>query len=100
MVEIKWNSINDLPMEKNTIKKIIILSEGRLCDSESLHISTDYWHVFVDEREFKDEFLFDVKEKNDENHYVYGKFISRKVPFNKIKGWMFADNLINLYNGK
>jgi hypothetical protein len=31
---------------------------------------------------------------------AYGKFGEGRVPLNKIKGWMFADDLINLYHGR
>jgi hypothetical protein len=35
-----------------------------------------------------------------ENCFAYGKFGEGKVPMEKIKGWMYADDLIKLYHGK
>ena len=33
-----------------------------------------------------------------ENSFAYGRFSDRKIPFDKINGWMYADDLIGLYN--
>ena len=96
--DLKWNSIDSLPMDKEQYKKVLILSEGRLSGSTSLFISTDYWQVFFDERDFNLDNVFDKKQRLGENCIAYGRFGERKIPLDKIKGWMYANDLINLYH--
>jgi hypothetical protein len=99
MEEIKWYNIEDLPIDKEQNKKVLLLTEGRLSGSTTLHIVTDYWNVFFDNRDF-DLNIFNKKKKLSDNCYSYGKFGEGKIPMNKIKGWMYADDLIGLYDGK
>lgn len=98
--DLKWNSVETLPMNEEQYKKVLLLSEGRLSGSTSLYISTDYWQVFFDERDFDLESVFDKKKRLGEACIAYGRFGERKIPLEKIKGWMYADDLIGLYNGK
>lgn len=95
---MKWNDIESLPMNKEQIKKILILTEGRR--DKSLHVCTNYWHVFFDNRNFEFEDLYDKKVKINDNCYSYGRFGERTIPIEKIKAWMHADELINLYNNE
>ena len=97
--DLKWNSIDSLPMDKEQYKKVLILSEGRLSGSTSLFVSTDYWQVFFDERDMNLDSVFDKKQRLAENCVAYGRFDERKIPLDKIKGWMYANDLINLYHG-
>jgi len=84
-------------MDEEQFKKVLILSEGRLSGSTSLYVSTDYWGVFFDDRDFDLENVYNKKIKLDNGRFSYGRFAEKKIPMEKIKGWMFADNLINLY---
>lgn len=95
---ISWKSVDELPMDNLFYKKVLILSEGRFSGSTSLYVSTDYWQVVFDERDFGEEQFYDKKTKFNDQYYAYGRFGERKIPFDKIKGWMFADDLIKLYN--
>ena len=95
---ISWKSVDELPMGNPFYKKVLILSEGRLSGSTSLYVSTDYWQVFFDKRDFGEEQFYDKKTKFNDQYYAYGRFGERKIPLDKIKGWMFADELIKLYN--
>jgi hypothetical protein len=99
-MELKWNKIGELPMKEEQYKKVLILSEGRLSGSTSLYVSTDYWQVFFDDRDFEKECFYDKKTKLENDIFSYGRFSERKIPMDKIKGWMYADNLIGLYNGQ
>ena len=38
--------------------------------------------------------------KLSNNMFSYGKLMENKVPFEKIKGWMYADDLIELYRNE
>lgn len=98
MKEMKWNDIESLPMDVEQIKKILILSEGR--DDKALNVSTNFWHVFFDIRDFTFDDLYDKKIKMDDGRYAYGRFGDRKMPIDKIKAWMYADELINLYKNE
>ena len=100
MDKLEWKSIDDLPMDKEQYKKVLILSEGRLSGSTSLYVSTDYWGVFFDNRDFDLENVYNKKIKLNDGRFSYGRFGEKKIPMEKIKGWMFADNLIDLYNGQ
>jgi hypothetical protein len=95
---ISWKSVDELPMDNPYYKKVLILSEGRISGRTSLCVSTDYWQVFLDERDFGEEQFYDKKEKLNNQYYAYGRFGERKIPLDKIKGWMFANDLIKLYN--
>lgn len=99
--ELQWNSIEDLPIDEEQMRKVLLLAEGRLSGSTTLHIVTDYWQVFFDKCDFNLD-IFQKKEKVGENLFVYGKLVEGKVPSDKIKGWMYADDLIGLWenNGK
>ena len=92
--------MESLPIEVEQRKKVLLLTEGRLSGSTTLHIVTDYWQVFFDDRDFELSNVFDKKKRLSEKCISYGRFDERKIPFSKIKGWMYADDLINLYNGK
>lgn len=98
--DLKWKDINSLPIDEEQMRKVLLLTEGRLSGSTTLHVVTDYWQVFFDDRDFKLEQVFDKKKKLSENCIAYGRFGERRVPLNKIKGWMYADDLIDLYDGK
>jgi hypothetical protein len=98
--DLKWNKIEDLPIEEEQMRKVLLLTEGRLSGSTTMHIVTDYWQVFFDDRDLELNNVFDKIKRLSENCVSYGRFGERKVPFNKIKGWMYADDLINLYNGR
>ena len=100
MNDLKWNSVESLPIEEEQNKKVLLLTEGRLSGSTTMHIVTDYWHVFFDDRDLELNNVFDKIKRLSENCVSYGRFGERKVPFNKIKGWMYADDLINLYDGR
>ncbi len=100
MDKLEWKSIDDLPMDEEQYKKVLILSEGRLSGSTSLCVSTDYWGVFFDDRDFEKESFYDKKTKLENGIFSYGRFSERKIPLDKIKGWMYADNLIGLYYGQ
>lgn len=94
--ELKWNSLEDLPIDEEQMRKVLLLTEGRLSGSTTLHVITDYWQVFFDNTDFNLN-IFQKKKKLSENCFSYGKFGEGKVPMEKIKGWMYADDLINLY---
>lgn len=98
--DLKWNSVETLPMNEEQYKKVLLLSEGRLSGSTSLYVSTDYWQVFFDERDIDLSSVFDKKKRLGENCIAYGRFGERKIPLDKIKGWMYANDLIALYDGK
>ena len=98
--DLQWNKIEDLPIEEEQNKKVLLLTEGRLSGSTTMHIVTDYWQVFFDDRELQLNNVFDKIKRLSENCVSYGRFGERKIPFDKIKGWMYADDLINLYNGR
>ena len=98
--DLKWNDVEALPTKEEQMRKVLLLTEGRLSGSTTMHIVTDYWQVFFDDRDLELNNVFDKKEKLSENCIAYGRFGERKVPLNKIKGWMYADDLINLYNGR
>ena len=100
MEELKWKNIEELPMEEEQYRKVLLLSEGRLSGSTSLYVSTDYWHVFLDDRDFDLETVFDKKTKLSDGKISYGRFGERKIPLSKIKGWMYAEDLIGLYDGE
>lgn len=97
MEKIKWNSIEELPIDEEQNRKVLLLTEGRLSGSTTLHVITDYWQVFFDRKDF-DLNIFNKKKKLSENCYAYGRMLEGKVPIEKVKGWMYADNLIELYN--
>ena len=97
--ELNWKSTEELPIEEEQMRKVLLLTEGRLSGSTTLHVVTDYWHVFFDNRDF-DLNIFNKRKKLSENCFSYGRLSDGKVPFEKIKGWMYADDLINLYNGR
>lgn len=94
---LKWKNIDELPMDEPLYRKVLLLSEGRLSGSTSLYVSTDYWHVFIDDRDFDLNAVFD-KRKTIGDKYSYGRFGERRIPLDKIKGWMYADDLIDLYD--
>ena len=96
MEKLKWNDISELPIDEEQNKKVLLLTEGRLSGSTTLHVVTDYWHVFFDDRDF-DLNIFNKRKKLSDKCYSYGKFGEGKVPMDKIKGWMYADDLIDLY---
>ena len=98
-MDLKWKNIDELPMNEEMNKKVLLLSEGRISGSTTLHVVTDYWNVFFDKRDF-DMNAIDKKERMENNLFSYGRFGDRKIPIFKIKGWMFADDLIELYYGK
>jgi hypothetical protein len=95
---LKWKKTEELPMDEAQNKKLLLLSEGRISGSTTMHVSTDYWHVFFDDKEFNLN-IYDKKKKHSPNCFSYGRFGDRKIPLDKIKGWMYADDLINLYDG-
>jgi hypothetical protein len=100
-MELRWKNVNELPMDEQSIRKVLLLTNGKRNDSDTLHIVTNYWHVFLDEKDLNIKDLnIDKKETTSDGNYVYGRFESRQVPFNKVKAWMFVDDLINLYYGK
>ena len=98
MKDLKWRKVEDLPIEEEQYRKVLILSEGRLSGSTSLFISTDYWNVFFDDININLN-IFNKRKKISDNCFSYGKFEEGKIPFDKIKGWMYADELIGLYHG-
>ena len=93
---LEWKKVEDLPIDEEQMRKVLLLTEGRLSGSTTLHVVTDYWQVFFDKLDF-DLNIFEKRKKVSENLFAYGKFGEHKVPMNKIKGWMYADDLINLY---
>lgn len=97
-MEIKWHKLDELPMDEPSCKKMLILSSGKKDDDKFLYVNIDYWHVFFDNREFTDEIRFNKKKFIDMETTSYGSFIEGNIPFDKIKGWMYADDLIQLYN--
>ena len=99
-MDLKWNTVDELPMGEEQMRKVLILSEGRLSGSTSLYVSTDYWGVFFDDRDFDMKNVYDKKIKLSNGKISYGRFGERKIPLEKIKGWMYADDLIDLYNGR
>ena len=48
-IDLQWNKIEDLPIEEEQMRKVLLLTEGRLSGSTTLHIVTDYWQVFFDD---------------------------------------------------
>ena len=97
--DLKWKSVEDLPIDEEQMRKVLLLTEGRLSGSTTLHVVTDYWQVFFDNTDFNLD-IFQKRKKMGDNCFAYGKFGEGRVPLNKIKGWMFADDLINLYHGR
>ena len=55
--ELKWNDADSLPIEEEQYRKVLLLTEGKLSGSTTLHIITDYWQVIHDNRE-RSECLF------------------------------------------
>ena len=98
-MDLKWKKVDELPMDNPFYKKLLLLTEGRLSGSTSLYVCTDYWHVFLDDRDFNLT-AYDKKKVLGENSFAYGRFGERKIPLEKIKGWMYADDLIDLYDGE
>lgn len=90
----KWKTVDELPMDKEMKEKLLILSESRISGNTSLHVSTDYWEVFFDKKDFNLN-VYDKKKKHSDTLFSYGRFGDRKVPLGKIKGWMYADKVIN-----
>ena len=93
-METEWKSIEELPMDESMNRKVLILSESTISGNTSLHITTDYWNVFFDDRNV-DWNIFDKKKKHSDNKYAYGRFGERKIPLGKIRGWTYADGIIN-----
>lgn len=92
----KWKTVDELPMDREMNEKILILSESTISGNTSLHISTEYWNVFFDNRDVNWN-IFDKKKKHSNNMYSYGRLGDRKIPLDKIRGWAYADKLINEY---
>lgn len=90
--KIKWRKLDELPMNKQMCKKVLLLVEGRFSGSDSLHVVTDYWHVCFDKKYFNWD-LFYKKEKIGDK-FSYGKMEEKKVPMDKVVGWMFAEEII------
>lgn len=95
----KWKSVDELPMDREMNEKILILSESTISGNTSLHVTTEYWNVFFDDRNV-DWNIFDKKKKIDDNRYSYGRLSDRKIPMDKIRGWAYADKLIRDYGDK
>ena len=90
--KIKWRKLVELPMDKQMCKKVLLLVEGRFSGKDSLHVVTDYWHVCFDKKYFNWD-LFYKKEKIGDK-FSYGKMEEKKVPMDKVVGWMFAEEII------
>lgn len=99
-MELKWKKLEELPIDTPIYRKVLLLYEGRLDGSATLCVGTNYWHVFLDNRDFNYEPMFDKKKRLENSLFAFGRFSERKIPRDKIKGWMFADDLIDLYDGK
>ena len=97
--DLKWKDTKELPIEEEQMKKVLLLTEGKLSGSTTLHVVTDYWQVFFDKRDLNLN-IFNNKKKLSNNMFSYGKLMENKVPFEKIKGWMYADDLIELYRNE
>jgi len=97
-MEIKWKSVEELPMEEPLHKKILILAEGKSDEEDKLEVYSDYWCVFLNGNDVK--FYTYKKKKLGDKMFSYGylRELRKKIPFEKIKGWMFTDELIKLYN--
>lgn len=92
---IRWKKLDELPMDKPMIKKVLLLTEGRFNKSHQLHVVTDYWHVCHDKMDC-DWKLFSKKERVGDL-FAYGKMEEGKVPMSKVVAWMWADSLISIY---
>ena len=92
----KWKSVDELPMDREMNEKILILSESTISGNTSLHVTTEYWNVFFDDRNVNWD-IFDKKKKHGENRYSYGRLGDRKILLDKIIGWAYADKMINEY---
>ena len=93
---IKWHDVSELPLNKELYKKAILLLEGRL-QANKLYVLTDYWKVFIKDQDLDLVENVDMKKKLDDGTYAYGSF-SRGILFSKVKGWMWEDELVDLYN--
>lgn len=99
-MDLEWKDTSELPMNEQMYKKILLLAKGRYNEEPlNYHIVTDYWDVFLSEKEL-DPSVYNKKKDTSNGMILYGRLGERKVPFNKIKAWMFADELISLYDGK
>lgn len=92
---VKWHKVNELPMDKPMIKKVLLLTEGRFNKSKQLHVITDYWHVCHDKMDCDWKIFY--KKSKVGNMFAYGKMEEGKVPMDKVVAWMWADNLIDIY---
>lgn len=98
-MDCKWKDVEDLPMDREMNEKVLILSESTISGNTSLHVTTEYWNVFFDDRDVSWD-IFDKKKKHADGRYAYGRLGDRKIPLEKIKGWAFADKMICNYGGK
>lgn len=89
---IRWRKPNELPIDKQMCKKVLLLVEGKFSGKDSLHVVTDYWHVCQDDRFFDWDLFY--KKGRIGNKYSYGKMEEKKVPMDKVVGWMFAEEII------
>lgn len=96
MEHIEWKDVSELPMDGEMNEKILIMHESTISGNTSLHITTDYWNVFFDDRDVNWD-IFDKKKKHSNEKYSYGRLGDRKIPLSKIKGWTYADKLIEYY---
>ena len=80
--KIKWRKLDELPMNKQMCKKVLLLVEGRFSGRDSLHVVTDYWHVCFDKKYFNWD-LFYKKEKIGINSLTV-KWKRRKFRWTKL----------------
>ena len=82
--DLKWREVEDLPIDEEQCRKVLLLTEGRLSGSTTMHIITDYWNVFFDDIDL-DLKIFNKKEKLSDNCIAYGKFGEVKYLLKKSK---------------
>lgn len=97
-MELRWKKMDELPMDEPMYKKVLLITEGKSDEIGKLYVITDYWQVFLDEDNIK--FKTYKKKQLGDRMFSYGRFMEsmKKIPLDKIKCWMFADDLVKLYH--
>ena len=94
-----WRNVNDLPLNECCIKKLVVLTHGRL-DNNGIYLCTGTWLVQKVESHSdwlkKDETVI----SNDKGYYGKLKLSDICLPLNKIIAWTYASELIDDYNGR
>ena len=78
-MDLKWKKLEKLPIDAPIYRKVLLLYEGRLDSSATLCVGTNYWQVFLDDRDFSYDAMFDKKKKLENGLFAFGRFSERKI---------------------